>query len=292
MARALVHYFLLGGLLFGAKALYARSEVEGPEITVRVASDASEAEVEAAIRNAILLNEARRYGWDRRDPVVFSHLVRNMRFIEPETTDDDLTLYKRALDMGMQNHDPIVRARLLYRAGEALKFVPKDRMPTREELEAHVAAHPERFEREGRVRFQHVFLSKTKRGDALASDAKAMRDRLAKLGDEAPSGLGDPLPGVRPEQVATVSKIREDYGPDVARVVAEAVPGVWRGPASSVYGLHFIKVVDSEPSRVPPLEVIGAEVRADRLREIREELRKERMDALRDAYTVHVERAP
>jgi len=292
MVRALVHYFLIGGLLFGAKALHARSEVEGPEITVRVASDASEAEVEAAIRDAILLNEARRYGWDRRDPVVFSHLVRNMRFIEPETTDDDLTLYKRALDMGMHNHDPIVRARLLYRAGEALKFVPKERMPTREELEAHVSAHPERFEREGRVRFQHVFLSKTKRGDALASDAKAMRERLSKLGDETPSGLGDPLPGVRAEQVATVSKIREDYGPDLASVVAEAIPGVWRGPASSVYGLHFVKVVDSEPSRVPPLEVIGAEVRADRLREIRDELRKERMAKLRDAYTVHVERAP
>jgi hypothetical protein len=33
-------------------------------------------------------------------------------------------------------------------------------------------------------------------------------------------------------------------------------------------------------------------VRADRLREIREELRTERMEALRDAYSVRVERAP
>jgi hypothetical protein len=292
MIRALVQYFLIGGLLFGAKALHAHFEAEGPEITVQVPSDASAAAVETAIRDAILLNEARRYGWDRRDPVVFSHLVRNMRFIEPDSQDDDVVLFKRALQMNMHQHDPIVRARLLYRARESLGFVPEDEMPTPEELAAHVAAHPERFEREGRVRFHHVFLSGTKRGASLGSDAAAMRERLSKLGDEAPSGLGDPLPGLRPEQVGTPSKIRQEYGPEVARVIAEAVPGVWRGPASSVYGLHFVRVVESEPPRIPPLESIGAEVRADRLREIREALRRERMAALRDAYTVHVERVP
>ena len=47
-----------------------------------------------------------------------------------------------------------------------------------------------------------------------------------------------------------------------------------------------------EPARVPPLGVIGAEVRADLLREIEEELRDERMEALLDAYTVHIERVP
>ncbi len=292
MARALFHYFLIGGMLFGAKALHARSVARGPEITVQVASDASAAEVETTIREAILLNEARRYGWDRRDPVIFSHLVRNMRFIEPDSIDDDVALYKRALQMNMHQHDPIVRARLLYRAREALGSVPEDAMPTRQELEAHVAAHPERFEREGRVRFRHVFLSGTKRGDSLASDAAAIRESLSKLGDEPPSSLGDPLPGLRPEQVGTPSKIRQAYGSDVARVIEEAVPGVWRGPASSVYGLHFIRVVDSEPPRIPPLDSILAEVRADRLREIREEARSERMAALRDAYTVRIERAP
>ena len=123
MLRPLLHYFLIGGLLFSAKAAYEGRRVEGPEITVRVSSDATRIEVERAVREAILLNEARRYGWDRHDPVVFSHLIRNMRFIEPDSTADDATLYKRALDMNMHRHDPIVRARLLYRAEEALGYV-------------------------------------------------------------------------------------------------------------------------------------------------------------------------
>ena len=230
MLRALLHYFLIGGLLFGAKAVYERRGGEGPEITVRVPADATQAEVDGAVRETILLNEARRYGWDRRDPVVFSHLVRNMRFIEPETTEDDATLYKRALDMKMHEHDPIVRARLLYRAGEALAFVPEDQMPTREELEAHRDEHAERFERESRVRFQQVFLSRTKRGDSLAADASRMREELAALGDAPPTGLGDPLPGLRSEIVATASKVRTAYGPELADAVGEALVGVWREP--------------------------------------------------------------
>ncbi len=292
MLRTLVNFFLIGGLLFSAKVLYGGRSGEGPEITVRVPVDATRSEVVSAIRDAILLNEARRYGWDRRDPIVFTHLVRNMRFIEPESTEEDLVLYERALEMNMQEHDPVVRARLLYRAGEALARVPEDLMPTRDELEAHRQAHGDRFEREGRVRFQHVFLSRSKRGEALPADATAMRAQLSKLGDGPPQGLGDPLPGLRAEQSATASQIKGDYGAGLAQIIEEAVAGVWRGPAASVYGLHFVRVVDKNPAYVPPLDVITAEVRADRLREISDELQKERMDALRGAYTVHIERVP
>jgi hypothetical protein len=292
MLRTLLHFFLIGGLLFSAKVFVEGRRIEGPEIMVRVDADATEPEVENAIHEAILLNEARRYGWDKRDPIVFTHLVRNMRFIEPGSTDSDLTLYERAIEMNMQAHDPVVRSRLLYRAGESLAYVPEDRMPNRGQLEAHLQAHGDRFEREGRVRFHHVFLSRSKRRNTLAADASAMRERLSALGDEPPGSWGDPLPGLRSVQLATPSQLKDDYGAELARVVEDAVEGVWRGPAGSVYGLHFVKVVDQEPAYVPTLDVIGAVVRADRLREIREELRTERMDALRSAYTVHVERGP
>jgi hypothetical protein len=292
MLRTLLNFFLIGGLLFGTKAFVEGRRVEGPEITVVVEADATQAEVEKTIREAILLNEARRYGWDRHDPIVFTHLVRNMRFVEPDSTDSDLELYERALEMNMQAHDPVVRSRLLYRAGESLGYVPEDRMPSRDQLDAHLQAHGDRFEREGRFRFHHVFLSRSKRGDALPADATAMGAQLSALGDGAPRGLGDPLPGLRSEQSATLAQIQSDYGEELAQVIEAAALREWRGPASSVYGLHFVRVIGSDPAYVPALDVIFAEVRADRLREIREELRTERMDALRAAYTVHIERAP
>ncbi|MDH3202640.1 MAG: peptidylprolyl isomerase [Myxococcales bacterium] len=292
MLRPLLHFFLIGALLFAGKIVFESRDGDPPEITVRMPADSTEAQVEKEIRNQILLNEARRYGWYRTDPIVFTHLVRNMRFIEPDTGDDDLTLFKRALQMNMQEHDPVVRARLLYRAREALTYVPEDRMPTREELEEHRAAHEDRFEREGKVRFEHVFLSGTKRGEALASDAVAMSAQLEALGNAAPTGRGDPLPGLRAVQSSTVSQIRASYGEELAGVIDEGVVGSWRGPVPSVYGVHFVRVLEKEPSSVPALTIIEAEVRADLLSEIKEELSKERMEALRNAYVVHVERIP
>ncbi|MBW1757523.1 MAG: hypothetical protein JRJ80_15290 [Deltaproteobacteria bacterium] len=83
MLRTLLNFFLIGGLLFGAKVFVEGRRVEGPEITVVVQADATQAEVEKTIQEAILLNEARRYGWDRHDPIVFTHLVRNIRSCGP-----------------------------------------------------------------------------------------------------------------------------------------------------------------------------------------------------------------
>jgi hypothetical protein len=283
---------LIGGLLFGGKSLYDRSRVERPELTVVVPAGAGASEIEREVREAILLNEARRHGWDRRDPVVYSHLVRNMRFIDPESTDDDRTLYRRALDMNMHGHDPIVRARLLYRANEALEHVPADQMPEPDDLRAHLAQNPSRFERPGNTRFFHVFLSGTKRGDSLSTDATKMRAALDALGDERPDGLGDPLPGVRVEQSATLDKLRNEYGAALADAVGQAVVGVWRGPIPSVYGLHFINVREVAPTYIPSFDDVAPEVREDFLRRLKQELRERRMSELRDAYTVRVERVP
>ena len=292
MLRPLLHFFLIGGLLFGAKVSVLERWGESRPLTVYVPTGASAAEIEAEIRNQILLHEARRYGWYRSDPVVFTHLVRNMKFIDPDTTDDERTLFARALEMNMQEHDPIVRARLLYRANQALGHIPAERMPTAAQLEEHRSEHPERFEREGKIRFRHVFLSGTKHGDALPQRAAQMRRQLDDFGDEAPGAVGDPLPGLRFLETSTLSVIARDYGEGVADVLEEGIIGTWRGPIRSVYGVHFVRLLEAQDDLVPSLAEIEAEVRADRLSEIRKELRQERMKTLRDAYTVRLEPFP
>ena len=109
MRRALLHFFLIGGLLFGARAVFAPQAVVGPELTVTVPAKATDAEVAAKVDEAILINEARRYGWDRSDPVVFDHLVRNMRFIEPESVDDAFTLRNQDLMTTPARRDEILQ---------------------------------------------------------------------------------------------------------------------------------------------------------------------------------------
>ena len=89
-----------------------------------------------------------------------------------------------------------------------------------------------------------------------------------------------------------LESLRRDQCVEVLHHLDDAIVGAWRGPAGSVYGLHFVKVVAVRPPEVPSLNLIAAEVRADYLREIREALRAERMEALLDAYSVRIERAP
>ena len=66
MLRPLLHYFLIGALLLGGKTVYERSQREAPRIRVHVSESASPEELDRAIREAVMLHEARRRGWDRR----------------------------------------------------------------------------------------------------------------------------------------------------------------------------------------------------------------------------------
>jgi parvulin-like peptidyl-prolyl isomerase len=93
-------------------------------------------------------------------------------------------------------------------------------------------------------------------------------------------------------QSSTASEIKANYGEELSVVVGEGVIGSWRGPVPSVYGVHFVRVLEKGPSSVPALTLIEAEVRANLLFEVRQELSRERMEALREAYVVHVERVP
>ena len=119
-----------------------------------------------------------------------------------------------------------------------------------------------------------------------------MRGKLSALEDSPPEGLGDPLPGMRREQSATVDKLRAEYGDALADAAGEGVVGAWRGPIPSVFGFHFINVREVSPSYVPDLESIEPEVREDFLKTLRVDLEDRRMNELLDSYTIHVEYLP
>lgn len=286
--RRLALYFGLGAALFVALRLWAWLATPPPAVVARVPRDANAAAIAQAVEETLLLEEARRRGWDISDPIATRHLVRTMQFVEPELADDAEAL-NRAIALGMHQRDPVVRARLIYRARRALASVPRSDYPDRDELEAHLAAHPERFRRPERVRIEHVFFSATRRGDALEHEA---REALGQLRAGATSeDLGDSLPDLRHFELTTVRALRNRFGKALADAVARAPSGHWLAPISSVYGQHLLRVTERVAAEVPPLDVIIEEVREDRLRELADEVREARLRALRERYEVRVERA-
>ncbi len=292
MLRYSAQFFLIGSVLLAGSLVWSESTKR--EAVARVSTDASAGEVARAVDEAILLAEARRYGWHQTDPVVFQHLVRNMDFVDQDESAGPMVSFQRALDLGMDKTDPVVRSRLLHRARQSLMFVPEDREPTTEDLEAHLQRYPERFSTSPRLRFVHVFLNKERRGDQLYADTQRILGdlRRAALSPAEAHKLGDPLLGARAVETATIAQLDAKYGPSFAEGIERAKLDQWFGPLTTVYGLHLVRVISRGTGEPLPLQEIRNQVRADLIRDLREELGRERLAALRAAYDVRVEKVP
>src|SRR5690606_29401531 len=179
-------------LYFGAR-LFERE----PPLRVEVAADATEGEVFAAKREAVLVREAKRIGALAGDPALVQWVTEALP--EDRRTREDILAM---LDMGLEDRDPVTRRRLVFWAERILEREADERV-TDEQLRDHLAAHPERFVRPPRTRVELVFFSRARRGLAAEGDAREVElpDDPSLVGEAY--RLGDPQMHLRPLVVAT-----------------------------------------------------------------------------------------
>jgi len=197
-------------------------------------------------------------------------------------------LYREALALGLEKGDAIVKRRL----AQKMEFLAEDvaalREPSAGELRAWFEKNSARFALSPRASFRHLYFS-LDRGGERARDAAART--LPKLGGKpgdwpGAAALGDPFMfqdyyGDRSfEQLAGV------FGPTFARAVLQLTPGAWQGPIESGYGWHLIWVDSLTPGRVPALEEIEADAKAEWMAEQRAEAKRKAFEAMRDRYEV------
>jgi hypothetical protein len=296
-ASATLRFFILGAALLVARGVLARlAPRERPVAEVVAAPDVDEAALRRRIDEAILVEEALRFGWATSDPVVRRRLAMNMAFTAGEAPPaSDAAIRSAAIDealaLGMERTDPVVRGRLVYRMERLLEAPGDEDAPNDAELEAHLRAHRERFEPPTRIAFIQVLLRRDRHAD-LEGDAASL---LARLRSEATSaaeaiGLGDPMPLLPPRQHASVVALDRSFGAGFGAAVAGAPLGAWAGPIPSSYGLHLVFVEAREAGRLPALRTIRARVLADYEGSRRRARRTRRLDALRSRYEVRVVR--
>jgi hypothetical protein len=250
--QPLVHFLLLGGLLF----LVRSAAVKAP-------APPTPGDEELLYRAAVAA------GLDHGSEVVNQRLIDNMRFLEGGEAGkgrDGGRLYTEAVALGFDRTDPVVRRvlveqmRLVAEAGGLSD--PKPEAPTEAELADYLRRHQKRFRQPGQVRLSHVFLDADRRGAALESDARRLLARLRDghvTPEEAPA-LGDPfLPGHHPAP-ATPRDLAKVYGPAFARGVAGLPAGRWLGPVASTYGLHLVWIHGSVPGAPATLDEVRSQV--------------------------------
>jgi hypothetical protein len=198
---------------------------------------------------------------------------------------------REAVSLGLDRDDAVIRRRLR----QKLEFLVEDAVdtapPTDAELLEWLDTHPEAFRPEPQLSFRQVYLSAERRGESAAADAERLLARLRAAGPSAAiDRLGDPslLPAEGP--LAPLREVARSFGDAFAKSLVAVEPGQWTGPLESPYGLHLVLVRE----RLAPAEPALAEIRPLVEREVVAERRRRSLDELYekllDRYTVTIEK--
>jgi len=278
----LVHFLLIGALLYGLQSMWsARSEpivveVLRSEIMERVTAyqsqtgrqptaDEARAIENQVIDNALWLEQARALGLHKTDLVVRQRLLLNMRFLEDAIDASDDELFERAIALGMDKSDTVVQRRLIDRVQAMIRAGVRSRTPEEALLRSHYESSTSRWREPAIVDLTHIYFSRDKRGDQAAIDAKKELTKLTKraIEPEAAVALGDPFLTGHRVSGATPNRIVARFGPAFAAAIEHEPSNQWLGPVESAFGAHLVWIHERIESRVLPFDVVRKRVLED-----------------------------
>jgi len=235
----LIHFLVIGGVLFAVLSSIGRSP-EDPEERILITADQI-AELE---RSASLL-QGRAPTDDELE-----------RLVEQVIRDE--VYYRRALALELDVDDDEVRRRLIEKMGYLTENIA-DPEPEEGELEAWFEASAERFRIPALVGFEQVFFSPRMRGDTVEDDALAALEALRAGADAADFGDSTPLDDQFED--ADSDRVRILFGDALTDAVFTDEPGIWLGPFESDFGLHLVRITSRSAPRDPSYAEVEARVR-------------------------------
>jgi len=201
---------------------------------------------------------------------------------------DEEVLYRRAIELGLDQNDTIVRRRLIQRMRFLLEDTSGIEPPSEAELEAWFDQHPDEFALPQTTSFEHVFFSRGKRGATLPIAAEtALRDLRARSDVHV---VADPFFRGSEFDDVTSSQIQRAFGKEFAEALDQVPLDSWSGPLKSSYGLHLVLVSERTPGRTPPFENVAEQVERNWLEEERSRRNRQALERLRALYTHEEER--
>lgn len=246
MREPLLHFLLLGALLFGLYQWLGGpgANASGGEIVI----------TQGRIRN---LTDTFTRTW-QRPPTAdeFDGLVQD--YLREEV------LYREAVALGLDRDDTIIRRRLR----QKLEFVSEDaanaEQPTEQALAEFLAANADAYRIDGVLTFTQVFLDPSKRGASLDADAARLLDVLRSRGDKLdPATAGDSLMLDPRYEQATEDDIARLFGAEFGAALRDQPVGEWVGPLKSGYGAHLVRIEARTPGRAATLAEVRDAVARD-----------------------------
>lgn len=262
-----VQFLLLGVLLYGASALYAR--LNDPRRIV--IADGDVARLEQRYRQ--------QFG-ARPSPQQLEWLIeRHVR---------DEVLYREGLALGLGEGDEVVRRRIV----QKMEFLSEDEgpaaAPTAAELHAFYEAHAERYRSAARLSFTHLYFSPDVGGDEAARQraVQSLARLRARPGTGAEAAADPFWDREHLERVDRLEVERVFGRSELAARVFELPAGSWSGPLRSGFGWHLVRVDAQEAPRLAPLAEVEPELRADWQEDQRARRKREAFERLMRGYWI------
>jgi hypothetical protein len=266
LREPLLHFLVIGAVLFGVYQWAAGDEAAPDEIVVSAGQIAS--------MQAIFSQTWQRPPTAKETEALVNEYVR------------DEILYREGIAMGLDRDDTVVRRRIRQKM-EFVADLASDIEPTDAELKAFVTDHPDRFSGEPRISFAQVYLP----AGAQAADAAEMeRLRLAlNAGTADPATAGSPLLAGSDFRDLTKSEVAQTFGADFAAWLDGMTPGAWQGPVTSGYGTHLVRVSERVEARELPFEQVRDAARREWLHARKVQANDALYEELRSRYVIKIE---
>jgi hypothetical protein len=272
LREPLVHFLLLGGVLFGVFAL----------VGDRGSERASHIVVTPGHLEHLMVSFTRTW---QRPPTAQELAGLIDDYIREEV------LYREAVAMGLDRDDTIVRRRLRQKLEFVAEDVAAQAEPSEDDLRAYLQAHPEAFAIEPCFTFRQVYLDPLRRGAHLARDIDRLRAELRHLDNTADlAELGDGVLLAHRFDNVSATEVRTIFGDTFAAGLTALTPGQWQGPVPSGYGVHLVYVSDRTAGRIPELAEVREAVRRAWANSRRLDANETLYRTLLRRYTVTIER--
>lgn len=270
LSSRLLHFFLLGLVLYGINARYERYQqrvvnclsqsqlqvlaADWVRSTGRVATSIELSRLaDATLDDQRLVTEAMLQGLHKSDPVIIQRLLRDAEFLGFEGSAREKIDAILAMDIAAG--DEVIRRRLIQVLQHNVVNAENKIEASADQLQAiyteniNIGAVP------ARLSFEHIFF------DARKADAKARAEFALqeKLFDASTSDVfleGNQFFALTPSSLS--SKFGHDFS--VALNQKEAPMGEWFGPLQSAYGFHLVRLTERRPAYRRPVAELGPEL--------------------------------
>ena len=271
LREPLVHFLLLGAILFGvyASADRGHSGVE-PSLQIPLTID--------DLSQLVLVFRSQ---W-RRDPTP----EELQQLVEDKVLEE--VLYREAVALGLDKNDTIIKRRMAQKMQFLAEDVAAAREPTPEQLGTWYEANRDQFAFPPRISFRHLYFSPDRRAGRARDDAAAALTKLAGQPEDSnlAATLADAFMFQEYYRDRAPEFLGKEFGPNFALAVAKLSPGSWQGPVESGFGWHLVFVDALIPGRVPAFEEIEADAKQAWLAERKAKAWQKVYNDMRAKYTV------